>query len=135
MSILVAKGSFEIEHWDENEQEDWQNGKLSRTLAKKKFVGEISGTATIEATMLRLQGDQEGVMAYIGIEQINCKIGDRTGTFILVHDAKADTNSRSSSLKILPGSGTGDFTGISGTGDISPDHDFTLTYELEAVTV
>lgn len=127
--MITCKSAFTITKWDETENEEWVGGKLTRTLATKTFTGELEGTAVLEAVMLRVEGEQ-GVMSYVGVERISCTIGDREGCFVLTHSAEAISGERQATWKILPGSGTGDLAGISGHGNITPEHDFFLTYEL-----
>ena len=129
MATRSRVGSFTIGRWNETENTDWNGGKLTRTLATKDFKGEIEGTAVLEAVMLKMEGTQ-GVMAYVGVEHISCTLDGRTGTFVLVHNAEAIGPERNATWKILPGSGTGELTGISGHGKIAPNHEFTLIYEL-----
>jgi len=129
--MKICKSAFTIENWDENENDKWEGGKLTRTIARKNFSGEIEGTAELEAIMLRMADEQEGVMSYVGVERVNCTMDGRSGSFILIHNAEAIGRDTNSHWKILPGSGTGDFKGIHGTGDITPDHEFTLNYELD----
>nr|ASV46888.1 hypothetical protein [uncultured bacterium] len=126
---ITKQSAFTIKHWDEVQNTDWKAGKLTRTLATKEFTGQLTGTAVLEAVMLRLEGNQ-GAMAYVGVEHVSCTVDGRTGTFVLVHNAEALGNERSATWKILPGSGTGELAGISGYGKISPNHEFTLVYEL-----
>ncbi|GAB2890502.1 hypothetical protein GCM10027093_26920 [Paraburkholderia jirisanensis] len=127
--MITRKSAFKITQWDEVENGEWEGGKLTRTLATKAFTGELEGTAVLEAIMLRLAGDQ-GVMSYVGVERISCVLDGREGSFILTHNAEANSGERQATWKILPGSGTGGLSGISGSGSITPDHDFILTYEL-----
>jgi hypothetical protein len=121
--------AFTIARWDETENKDWNGGKLTRTLATKEFKGEIDGTSVLEAVMLKAEGNQ-GVMAYVGLERISCTLEGRTGTFVLIHNAEAIGIERNATWKILPGSGTDGLTGISGYGEIAPNHEFKLIYEL-----
>lgn len=125
----VINSAFTITAWDEQENGEWQGGKLTRTQATKEFKGDLVGTAVLEAVMLRLDGDK-GVMSYVGVERISAQMGDRKGTFIMTHNAQAMGQERSADWKVLPGSGTGDLAGISGHGVITPDHNFILTYQL-----
>uniref|UniRef100_UPI003BEEFB28 DUF3224 domain-containing protein n=1 Tax=Burkholderia arboris TaxID=488730 RepID=UPI003BEEFB28 len=122
-----CKSTFKITRWEEIENDHWEGGKLTRTLATKDFTGELEGSAVLEAIMLRLPGD-DGVMSYVGVERLQCTIDGREGTFILTHQAEARNDERQASWKILPGSGTGGLTGIHGSGSITPNHDFILTY-------
>ena len=128
----TEKSKFSIEKWDEKENNEWESGKLSRTICTKKFDGNFNGNSKLEAIMLRMECDQNP-MAYIGVEHINCTLDGRTGSFILIHNAEALGEDQQSTLKILPGSGTGDLVGITGSGEITPDHFFILSYELETV--
>ncbi|KUZ74754.1 DUF3224 domain-containing protein [Burkholderia ubonensis] len=125
--MMTRKSAFKITRWEEQENDQWAGGKLTRTVATKEFTGELEGTAVLEAIMLRLSGD-DGVMSYVGVERIQCTIDGREGTFILTHHAEARHDERHATWKILPGSGTGGLTGIHGSGSITPDHDFILTY-------
>jgi hypothetical protein len=127
--MITRKSAFKITKWDEVENGQWEGGKLTRTLATKEFTGQLEGSAVLEAIMLRLEWDQ-GVMSYVGVERITCTLDGREGTFILTHNAEANNGDRQATWKILPGSGTGGLTGIQGSGSITPDHDFILTYEL-----
>lgn len=120
---------FSMPRWDETPSDDWSGAKLTRTIATKEFTGEIEGSGFLEAIMLRMQGDA-GVMAYVGVERISCTLEGRTGTFALLHSAEAIGTERKAAWRILPGSGTGELVGISGQASITPDHDFTLTYEF-----
>ena len=127
--MIICKSAFTITKWDETENEAWQGGKLTRTLATKAFTGAFEGSAVLEAVMLRLEGDA-GVMSYVGVERISGKLHGREGCFVLTHNAEAIRGERLATWKILPGSGTGELAGISGHGNITPEHDFVLTYEL-----
>ncbi|MCW5321934.1 DUF3224 domain-containing protein [Verminephrobacter aporrectodeae subsp. tuberculatae] len=128
--MMNRKSAFKITRWEEVENDHWEGGKLTRTLATKEFTGEFEGTAVLEAIMLRLSGE-DGVMSYVGVERIQCTIEGREGTFILTHHAEARHDGRQATWKILPGSGTGGLTGIHGSGSITPNHDFILTYAFD----
>ena len=125
---------FEIAEWNETPNEKWAFGKVSRTLAVKRFSGDLEGTGTIEATMLRVSEGDIDVKSYVGIETIEGTLQGREGSFILVHTAEAEGENYKQHLKILPGSGTGALKGISGEGSISPAHEFVLDYELPGST-
>jgi hypothetical protein len=127
--MITCKSAFTITKWDEIENEAWEGGKLTRTVATKEFTGELEGSAVLEAVMLRVDGGA-GVMSYVGVERISCTLDGRAGGFVLTHNAEAIGTERLATWKILPGSGTGGLSGISGHGSITPDHDFILTYQL-----
>lgn len=126
---MVSKSAFTITRWEETVNADWEGGKLTRTLATKEFKGDLTGSAVLEAVMLRMAGD-EGVMCYVGVERISCTLNERQGSFVITHNAEAVGQERKADWKILPGSGTGQLAGISGHGVITPDHDFILNYQF-----
>lgn len=128
--IKRSESSFTIEEWNEKPNEEWRSGKVTRTLVTKKFHGSLEGKSEIEAIMLRFEEQDAGVMAYVGIERIECILDGRSGSFILVHNAEALGKDRQATWKILPGSGTGELAGITGFGTITPAHDFILEYDL-----
>lgn len=125
-----SESSFTIDEWNEKHNDEWQLGKLTRTLVTKKFQGSLDGKSEVEAIMLRLNEQDVSVMAYVGIERIECVLDGRSGSFIVLHTAEAIGQDRQATWKILPGSGTGDLAGISGYGTITPGHDFILEYDL-----
>lgn len=123
----TVTSAFSNDTWDEVPDESWADDKLSRTSITKTFTGEIEGTSRVESIMLRTSA---GPMAYVAVERFECTIDGKSGGFVLVHDATMVDGKHESSWRILTGSGTGDFSGISGSGEITPKHDFILTYEL-----
>lgn len=125
-----VKSAFTFDDWQESPDERWEGGRLSRTTATKRYTGEIEGTGSLEAIMLRLGGD-EGPAVYVAVEKLDVQVGERSGTFYLVHTATANEGVHDKTLKVVPGSGTGDFSGIAGVGEILEGHDFVLEYDLE----
>jgi hypothetical protein len=69
--------------------------------------------------------------AYVAFERLAVAVQGRKGTFVLHHTA----SEAGMSLRVLPGSGTGELTGISGTAEIIQDeagtHTFKLDYDLD----
>lgn len=58
-----------------------------------------------------------GVGTYVALESFEGRLGDRTGGFAFVHSATTTGTDRGHELfVIVPGTGVGDLTGISGTG-------------------
>jgi uncharacterized protein DUF3224 len=124
----VVTSSFENDSWDEVPNESWKEDTLSRASIVKTFTGEIVGTSKVESIMLRTADN--GPMVYVGVERFDCTIDGKTGGFVLIHDATMVDGVHDSSWRILEGTGTGELAGIAGTGEITPKHDFILTYEL-----
>ncbi len=121
-----ANSAFEIEQL-ESAPPEWVGGQLGHTRWKKRFHGDLAGTSTVEAVMCMVP---DGPMLYVAIERFDCTLDGKAGTFLLTHRAVAVGEQKSAQWVIVDGSGTGELAGISGTGEITDDHDFLLDYRL-----
>ncbi len=122
----TASSSFTVEQTT-SAPVDWVGGELARTRFDKLFSGDLAGTGVVEATMLR---QPDGLSVYVGVERITGALAGRQGSFLLLHSAVASGSGQQASWTIVDSSGTGELAGISGSGQILPDHQFTLEYTL-----
>lgn len=127
-----ATATFDIDTWDATPYDEGDGATLTRTRVTKTFHGEIEGHSTAE---LLMASAQEGSVAYVGFERLVCRVGDRSGSFVLHHNATASRGAQSASWTVLPDSGTGDLRGLRGTATITQEpgggHTFTLDYDFE----
>ncbi len=99
----------------------------------KHFTGELAGRS---ATLFTAAFDQtSGVGTYLAMESFEGSLQGRTGTFNFAHSATTSGSDRTAEFfVIVPTSGTGELTGVRGTGGIAVDADGThriwLDYEL-----
>jgi hypothetical protein len=121
-----VRGAFTIDKW-EGTPGDWHGAELQRTQAAKTFTGELSGTSVLEAVMLGVGDD---VSVYVAVEKLDVEFAGLKGGLCLLHSATAHGDDKEMLLKIIPGSGTGDLAGLSGTAKILPGHELELVYEL-----
>jgi len=126
MIDLTAKGGFTIDA-QENEPADFSAGNLLRARWSKTLTGEISGTSVVHLLMLQ---QPDGPAAYVGIEHYDVDVLGRQGTFLLLHSATMNGTDSATSWTVVPGSGTGELTGLAGTAEITPDHDLVLRATL-----
>lgn len=119
----IAQSSFVIDKKDATPVE-WEGGSMGHNSFYKTFSGDITGTSLVKATMLVIENSASGV--YVGIERFNCNVHGRQGTFLLTHTAFMPDPDNMTRWQIVPGSGTGELTGISGAGEIQPGHNFRL---------
>ncbi len=101
----------------------------------KVISGDMVGNTKGE--MLTSITESTGAMAYVAIETVTTTLDGRSGTFVFIHNAtmnKVDPKSQSLHIAVVPASGTGGLTGISGTFAIQIDgagkHTYTFNYEL-----
>jgi Protein of unknown function (DUF3224) len=126
-AVPRAESTFVIDTWDGAAYESDAGVELARAHLSKTFTGDLQGTSTAE---LLSATTPAGPAAYVALERITCTLQGRSGTFVLHHSAGADGNS----WTVVVGSGTGELTGLSGTGEIDRradgSHTFALDYEL-----
>lgn len=98
-------------------------------VMRKDFSGAIDGWSQ---TMFCYSFDEQRGGTYVAIESFTGTIDGRTGTCNIAHSATTAGTSRTDEyLLIVPGSGTGDLHGISGTGAIVIDADGTHHLNLD----
>jgi hypothetical protein len=105
---------------------------LGRYSLDKQFHGDIDGTSKGEmlAFGTGAPGSSGGAVA---IEKVTGKLGGKSGSFVLAHRGTMDAGKPTYSIIVVPGSGTGELTGISGTMDILNEagkHSYVFEYTL-----
>ena len=76
---------------------------------------------------------KQGVAGYVAIEVVTGRLKGKNGSFALQHTATMDQSGPKMSVIIVPGSGTSELKGISGTFDIqitNAQHSYDLEYTL-----
>lgn len=130
-----ANGTFDVHVTPADATAFEKSSGLTRYEMTKTWTGDLVATSTGE--MLTSITASTGAMAYVAMEQVTGRLGQRTGSFSLAHTAtmtKGDAASAEMSILIVKGSGTGDFAGISGKLKIIIDakgkHTYILEYQL-----
>lgn len=132
-----ATGKFEVKSWLEKTWEgqpsnEVTGAKLTRASVTYTYQGEIEGEGLVEYLM-SYREDGSGI--FMGLERITGAIGSWRGSFVLQHNGVFEGNSVSGAFAVVPGSGTGDLTGLCGEGRVElvghqPFYPFTLNYDL-----
>ena len=98
----------------------------------KTFNREINGRSETQFSAAFSQ--QTGVGSYLAMESFDGTVAGLTGTFNFAHSATTTGSDRSGEFIIVPGSGSGELTGIVGSGSIEMDerggHRLNLEWEL-----
>jgi hypothetical protein len=128
----TANAKFSIASWDEKPYSEGQGlPKLTKASVSKKFTGDLEGEGHVEYLMM-YRSDQTA--AFVGIERFTGRLGGKTGSFVLQRTGVFEGGTANESYTIIPGSGTGDLAGVSGSGTSSVGHGselpFALQYEL-----
>lgn len=129
----TIRGAFDVVTIAQPEEQDPAFAHLARLLLDKHFHGELEGPSKGE--MLAM-GDPGGWGVYVAIERFAGTLSGRTGSFALYHGGTRTGSGQTLSIKVVPGSGSGELEGISGTMaiEIAPDgaHDYVFDYQLPA---
>ena len=128
-----ANARFAIKAWDEKPYSEGADlPKLTRASVTKTFTGDIEGEGHVEYLMMYRS---DGSATFVGLERIDGRIGDRTGSFVLQRTGAFEGGLAKETYSVVPGSATGDLRGLAGEGSSSVghgmEHPFVLNYELE----
>ena len=98
----------------------------------ERFTGDIDGESPVRALQAR-RG--EHLASLVSMQRFRGKLGGREGTFVLQGSETVENGKISATWFVVPGSGTGDLSGLRGeggfTGDFGKGSDATLDYWFE----
>ncbi|WP_328401233.1 DUF3224 domain-containing protein [Nocardia sp. NBC_00403] len=118
---------FEITEFDETVYDEPAEGpKLTRVRIHKRYHGVIDGAGVVD--VLTAQG-HDGA-GYVASERVEGTLDGRRGTFVIQHGGLAEGTTQRTFGTIVPGSGTGELTGISGRAEEAQREILTLEYTL-----
>jgi hypothetical protein len=104
---------------------------LGHARILKTIDGDLVGTGRAE--MLSAGTTVEGSAGYVAIDQITGTLHGRKGSFVLQHSGLMARGEGTLTVTVIPDSGTGELTGLSGTFDIVNEngvHSYTFDYVL-----
>jgi len=122
----TAKGTFDIAMTPGPPE---AGGGVNRFDFTKTFHGDLDATGT--GVMLSCGDPQTGAAGYVAIETVKGRLGDRLGGFALQQLGMMQHGSQTLHYEVVPGSGHGEFEGISGTFRLAVEEDGIHRYELE----
>lgn len=121
-----ATGTFEVQLAPQETA-----APLGRMSIDKQFHGDLQGTSKGE--MLAAMTATEGSAAYSALEQVTGALHGRSGTFYLQHTGVMNRGAPSLTITVVPDSGTGELTGLSGMMNIIIEggkHSYEFDYTL-----
>ena len=132
---MKTVSSFEVTGWD-TRNEEGEGPFFSEAIVDKRYHGDLDGEGRVRLLMCRASADGPLENAgYIAMEQVSGTLGGRKGTFVLHHwgIAEAGAPPRTGG-HVVPGSGTDELAGLSGTMEIHVDgdggHTLALDYQI-----
>lgn len=104
---------------------------LGRMSLDKTFTGALE--ATSKGEMLSAMTSTKGSAGYVAIEQVIGSLSGKSGSFVLQHFGTMNRGKDNLILEVVPDSGSGELTGISGNILIKIEngkHFYEFEYEL-----
>lgn len=127
--MTKARGKFTVESGGEDAYEALDNGvRLTHAQGTQSFKGDIKGDGAVHWLMV-YRGDMTA--QFVGMQRISGRIGGRRGTVVLLAEGIHDGKGSRIKLEVVPGSGSGELEGLSGTGKLENPGGKTGTYELQ----
>lgn len=123
-----ALGSFDVKL---TPQDDKGAEGLGRMTIAKEIRGDFEGTST--GQMLTSMTKIKGSAVYVAIERMTGTLQGRKGSFDLHHVGIMNRGTQQLTINVVPDSGTGQLTGITGTMTIKiadGKHSYEFDYSL-----
>ncbi len=125
-----ATGSFSVKSWQEKPYDESEaQARLLRAEVVYAYQGDLEGEGQIEYLMC-YSGD--GIAYFTGYEHVRARLGSRSGTFVLHHHGIFNAGAVNDAITIVPGTATGELSGLTGSGTCGGDGEavVSLDYEL-----
>lgn len=130
---MKASGEFEVKINPMDTYVKGEDGiKLGRMSIDKSFKGDLE--ASSQGEMLSAMTTVQGSAGYVAIEQVYGNLFDKQGSFVLQHYGTMQIDNEYLKLEVVPNSGTGELTGLSGKMTIEikdGKHFYKFNYELK----
>ena len=123
---VTARGTFEVSLTPGDPE---LGGAAGRFELSKTWHGDLEGSGT--GVMLSAGDPQAGAAGYVAIETVQGHLAGREGGFALQQFGTMQAGAQVLHYEVVPGSGTGGLSGLSGTVRLTIDVDGSHRYELD----
>ena len=128
---MQINGEFDVKLQPRDALQKGKKGiQMGRFSIHKTYHGELNGSSVGE--MLSVTTTTNGSAGYVAIEQFSGTLGDKKGSFVLQHYGIMHAGDNRLVLEVVPGSGSDDLTGLTGTmaiDIIDGKHLYKFTYQ------
>ncbi len=129
---MKIDGTFDVTLTPIDSHGKGQDGiNLARIAIDKTFHGDLS--AKSQGEMLSAMTQVQGSAGYVAIEQVTGTLSGKQGSFVLQHFGVMCAGENRLILEVVPDSGTGELTGLTGKMDIRIEggsHFYDFEYQL-----
>jgi len=124
--------TFTMGGWDEKIVSGAEDEpRFAHVHATFDYQGVIEGTSVCEYLLYYAgKGFEGGGQTAPGLERIEGTVDGRKGSFVLRHEVGYGAGGVRGSFTVIPGSGTGELTGLTGSGSIVGASE-TMTYTFD----
>jgi hypothetical protein len=126
-----ASGTFEVKLAPQPKDAYADGATLGRLTIDKQFRGDLAGAS--RGQMLSAGTPVKGSAGYVAMELVTGTLAGRAGTFVFQHSGTMDRGAATLRLTVVPDSGTGELTGLSGSMAIiiaDGKHSYEMEYAL-----
>jgi hypothetical protein len=120
--MTQANAAFSVKNWArkawDGEPAEVTGAKLFRIEMIHIYKGDIEGEGTIQYLLTQ---NEDGKGNFVALEKVTGSVGGRSGSFVFQRVGAFDNGRVKQTLIVMPGSGTGDLSGLS--GQITFEHD------------
>ena len=110
----TLNGVFQIGGWDEKPYlENADGSKQSHAKINQLYSGDLVGSSEIQYLM---SYQTDGSAIFVGFETVTATINGKSGSLVFQHTGKFAAGVATSDFEIVPNSGKGELSGISGKG-------------------
>ena len=129
---MKIRATTELKHWDEHDYDAPEGSpKLAEIQSTYAYSGDLEAESTARGLMVYRD---EGHAEFGGLERVSGRVGGRTGTFVVRTGGVYDSGVVTYDWTIVPGTATGDLSGLTGAGELVWAHgepgNLTFTCEL-----
>lgn len=108
----LAQGTFTVEMKPQGEPSASDGVSTGRLSLSKRFDGDLIAEGRGE--MLTALTPVKGSAGYVAIERVTGTLHGRSGSFVFQHAGTMNQGAQQLSIRVVPGSGTGQLAGIEG---------------------
>lgn len=134
MNPQTASGPFDVQFTSEPASAAAEVAGIGRMSLDKRFHGALEATSRGE--MIAFRSTTPGSAGYVAMETVRGRLEGREGSFVLQHSSTMARGEPTQSITVVPDSGSGALTGLTGrmTIDIAPGgaHSYRFEYTLPA---
>jgi Protein of unknown function (DUF3224) len=126
-----AIGTFEVKMAPLDPAFKFDENPITRFSLDKQFHGDLD--ATSQGEMLAAGNPAKGSRGYVAMERVSGTLQGHTGTFALQHNGTMDNGQYHLNVTVVPGSGTGQLAGLTGSMNIiieAGKHSYDFAYTL-----